>query len=287
MSNLNIYSEPTLNSPIMVMGLEGWMNGGNVSSGAVECLIGALGANSIADIPADGYYIYNFPGTMEVSSMFRPHTIIEDGIVEEYEDPTNIFWCSEKKDIIFFLGKEPNINWQNYTDAIFEFCQRFNIKTIYYLASVAGLVPHTRDSRYLCNVSDLEMKQKMDKYGLRFADYNGPANIVTHLLFNAPRHNIQIASILAEIPAYVHGRNPKCIESMARHISGILGLGLEFHELMQLGDELEKKLTEIISKKPELAKHISRLEQDYDNDIFDSEMTDLKDWLHKQGIRLD
>ena len=38
---------------------------------------------------------------------------------------------------------------------------------------------------------------------------------------------------------------------------------------------------------PSVSTRIQKLEEDYDSDIFDTEMGDLKDWLEQQGIRLD
>jgi len=38
---------------------------------------------------------------------------------------------------------------------------------------------------------------------------------------------------------------------------------------------------------PEVAGNIQKMEEDYDNQIFNSEMGDLKKWLQQQGIRLD
>ena len=43
----------------------------------------------------------------------------------------------------------------------------------------------------------------------------------------------------------------------------------------------------VVSEEPELAESVVKLEQDYDNDIFNNEMSDLKHWLHRKGIRLD
>ena len=89
------------------------------------------------------------------------------------------------------------------------------------------------------------------------------------------------------IPAYVQGRNPKCIEAVTRRLVGILGQQIELDDLRAIGDEFEKKLNDIVQEQPELANNIRKLEEDYDNEIFDSEMGDLKTWLQQQGIRLD
>jgi proteasome assembly chaperone (PAC2) family protein len=96
-----------------------------------------------------------------------------------------------------------------------------------------------------------------------------------------------MATLVALIPAYVQGRNPKCIEAVTRRLMGILGVQLDLEDLRTISDEFEKKLNDIVQEQPELAGNIQKLEEDYDNEIFDSEMGDLKTWLQQQGIRLD
>ena len=49
----------------------------------------------------------------------------------------------------------------------------------------------------------------------------------------------------------------------------------------------EKRLDELVAKRPELAELIRKLEGDYDSEIFDTQMGELKVWLQRQGIRLD
>lgn len=286
-SNLKIHETPRLNNPTLVMGFSGWMNGGEVSTGTIEAFVEGSDFKTLATIDSHGYYIYNFPGTMEVTSIFRPHCVVDDGIIEEFDEPVNIFWVSEKHNLLLFLGQEPNINWVDYANCIFAFCAKFDVGQVICLGSVAGLIPHTREPRYFCTVSDVLLKHEFKKMGFKFSDYNGPASIITYLIAHGASRNLRVASIVAEIPAYIHGRNPKCIESMARRVSAVLGLGIEFPQMRKLGDELEKKLNEVISSRHELSNHIQRLEQDYDNEVFDVEMSDLKDWLQKQGIRLD
>jgi len=42
-----------------------------------------------------------------------------------------------------------------------------------------------------------------------------------------------------------------------------------------------------VLEQPELAGNIGKLEEDYDNEIFNNEMGELKHWLEQQGIRVD
>ena len=81
---LNIYKRPKLNTPRMLLGFSGWMNGGDVSTGTVKCFIEKLGAERFANIEPEGFYIYSFPGSMEITALFRPHTKIKDGLIKSF-----------------------------------------------------------------------------------------------------------------------------------------------------------------------------------------------------------
>ena len=284
---LRIHRQAKLHDPRLLIGLSGWMDGGNVSTGTVKLLAEELDAQKLAEIEPEEFYIYNFPGSMELAAMFRPHTRIKNGLVLSCETPKNIFFCDEKNNLILFLGKEPNLRWAEYIDCIFSLCRKFGIKMIYFIGSVAGLVPHTRQPRFSCSVSDKKLKETMSQYGVRFSNYEGPASIITQLTTQAKQNDLGMATLVAEIPAYVQGHNPKCIAAVAKRLANILDLHLDLDKLRSIGEQFEKKLTEIVQAQPELATHISRLEEDYDNEVFDTEMGDLKEWLEQRGIRVD
>ena len=284
---LRIYKRPELNNPRLLVGLSGWMDGGQVSTGTVKCLIERLGAEKFAEIEPEGFYIYNFPGSMEVTSLFRPHTKIKDGLITSFDVPTDAFYCDRENDLILFVGKEPNLWWREFADCVFSLCSEFNVGMIYFIGSVAGLVPHTREPRLFCSVSDEKLKGTFEHYGIKFADYEGPASIITYLTANSREWNLNMISLVATIPAYVQGDNPKCIEAVTRRVAGILKLEIKLDDLSDVSDEFEKRLSKIVQEQPELASNIRKLEEDYDNEIFNNEMGDLRSWLEQQGIRLD
>jgi len=284
---LKIYKRPQISSPRLLLGFSGWMDGGEVSTGILKYLRGQLGAEEFARIESEGFYVYNFPGSMEISSLFRPYTKIKEGLINLYRVPENVFSCSEGNELILFSGKEPHCQWEAYAECIFSLCSQLGVKMMYFIGSVAGLVPHTREPRIYCSVSHQELKDDLQQYGIRFSNYEGPASIVTYLTSGCPQRELNMVSLVAEIPAYVQGRNPKCIERLARRLSGMLGLQLHLDDLRTKGEEFEKKLSEVVQRQPELAKNIQKLEADYDSEVFDNEMGELKSWLEQQGIRVD
>jgi len=283
---LRMYGVVELRNPRLLMGLSGWMDGGEVSTGTIKVLVDKLHAPRIAEIDHEGFYLYNVPGAMEVASLLRPRCRIRKGIIREFAFPENTFFGAQNEDLVLFSGKEPNMNWLDFGDCIFSLCRQLQVKSIYFIGSVAGLVPHTRDPMLFCSVSDAQMKPRFDSYGLKFSDYEGPASIITYLTTRAKENEVEMVSLVAAIPAYVQGANPKCIVAATRRMAGLLGIHVDLDDLQAAADEFEKKLSEAVQEQPELAENIVKLEQDYDNEIF-SEMGDLKHWLHQKGIRLD
>jgi predicted ATP-grasp superfamily ATP-dependent carboligase len=285
--HLNIEHEPSLIRPSMILGFTGWMDGGEVSTGTVQYLVNRLGATRFATIEPGGFYLYNFPGTMEFSALFRPHTKIENGLIHELEEPSNVFYSDGVNNLIFFLGKEPNLAWSDYAGAILEVCSRYGVQRMVFIGSVSGLTPHTRQPRFSCVISEERIKSCLEGMPIVLTDYTGPASIITYLSIQARKRGIEMLSLVAEIPAYLQGYNPRCVEAAIRCLSGIVGLHVEVEDLQELGDEFEKKVNEALQGQPDLLEKIQKLETDYDEQVFDTDLGDLKDWLKQQGIRLE
>jgi proteasome assembly chaperone (PAC2) family protein len=285
--NLQIYKRPQLTEPKLLMGFSGWMDGGDVSTGTIGHLIGRLAAKRFACIEPEGFYIESFVGTMEMAALFRPSARIEDGLVKSFMRADNSFYASTEENLILFVGQEPNINWKKYTECVFTLCSEYHIRQIYFIGSVAGLVPHTREPKIFCSVSSEKLKDQYHQLGIGFSNYQGPAGIVTYLVKTAQERNIDMTSFVATVPIYIQGRNPKAIYSAARRICALLKFKIELEELEEAANVFENKLNELVEKQPELTEIIHKLEGDYDSEVFDSELGDLKQWLQEKGIRID
>lgn len=287
MSEIAYFHEPKLRKSTLIMGFSGWMDGGDVSTGSMEYLKLKLGAVPFASLTENGFYILNFPGSMEYTSLFRPFVKMEEGVIQSFDYPKNIFSVDQERGIILFEGQEPNINWSRYADNLFELCQKFNVDMILFIGSVTGIIPHTREARITCSISNEKLRRLMDKKGFHFSNYEGPSSFVIYLLERCGHIGLDMISLIAEVPAYVQGYNPRSIETSVRCISGILGLQLDCEDLRVLGDEFEKRVTELVAKEPELMERVQQIEEIYDDEVFDSEMGDLKVWLQRRGVRLD
>ncbi|MBN2582836.1 MAG: PAC2 family protein [Planctomycetes bacterium] len=271
----------------MVLSLTGWMDGGEVSTGAVDYLIEKLHGEAFAEIEPEDFYIFNFPGSMEISALFRPDVKIEDGLIREFVMPSNVFYCSPEHPLVLFKGKEPHVRWDSFLECLLTVATRFGVRRIYFVGSYSGLTPHTREPRIYSSVSDASLKPELEQYGIRFSDYEGPGSIVTYLTTLAAARGVELATLVAEIPAYVQGRNPKCIEAVVRRLAAMLDLRIDLDVMRRASDLFEERLNAAILEREGLAEQIHRLEAEYDSELFNTEMGDLREWLEQQGIRLD
>jgi proteasome assembly chaperone (PAC2) family protein len=284
---LSVIDQPTMSGGSMVLGFNGWMDGGDVSTGTVDWFTRKLGALPVAEISPEGFYLYSFPGSMETAALFRPQIKIEEGLVVSVRPPANTFFCDTRSKVVLFNGVEPNLKWDEFAECIFAFAKRSGVTTIYFVGSYAGMVPHTREARISTIVSDIRLKPVLERYGLSFNNYEGPGSFSVYMTARARRHNLSMVDIVAEIPSYIQGPNPKAIQAVARKLQALLGLQLNLDDLQTLSDAWEQRVNEALESKNELIEFINKLEEAYDKEMFDTQLGDFKEWLEGQGIRLE
>jgi len=193
---LRIQYKPEITGSLLLVSFDGWMDGGEVSTGTVRYLVERRGARRFAEIDPSNFFLYNCPGSMEISALFRPHVRIEEGMIERLEQPRGAFYCSEEHKVVLFEGKEPNLRWQEYAECIFHVASMCEVGTFYFIGSVAGIVPHTRSPRFHCSVSDETLTRLFHTFDLHPSSYEGPASFVTYLMLLAQQRGIDIGKFV-------------------------------------------------------------------------------------------
>lgn len=271
---LRVHSCPSLSQATLVLAFTGWMDGGDVSTGTVRRLVGLLDAPVVAEIDPDPFYIFNFPGSMEIAALFRPIIRIEDGLISSLEMPANVFHAHPPANLLLFLGREPNLRWPTFADCVLEFAQRAGVRRMLFVGSFGGSVPHTREPRLHVTGSDATLLPEMTQYGLRRTGYEGPGSFSSYLMTRAPAAGLEMVSLAAEIPGYLQGRNPVCIEAVTRRLAKILQLPLELNELRAESTAWELEVSQLVEEDKKLARTVRRLEEAYDEELLHQEEGD-------------
>lgn len=272
MDTLDYFAEtPLLNDGTLILSFSGWMDGGDASTGTVDRLISLLNARPFAEIDPDPFYIFNFPGPMEIAALFRPEINIEDGIVQSVAMPRNEFYAAEDRNLILFKGSEPNLNWRRFGNQIFQVAKDCGVKRLLFVGSFGGSVPHTREPRMFVTCSNEELHAELKGVGLRRTNYAGPGSFMTWLMLQASAVEIEMVSLVAEIPGYLHGPNPYCLEAITRRLARILKLSLDLDELRAATNQWEDEVSAMVEETPEMVDRIRELEDDYDRELVELE----------------
>jgi proteasome assembly chaperone (PAC2) family protein len=254
----------------LLLALGGWMDGGSVSTGTVRHLMSDRSLVEVAHIPPAGFYIDNFPGSMELAALLRPHVEYENGVIKKFEMQKNEVHLDVASKLAFFIGREPNLNWVGFGDRVFEIAHHIGVTRIIFMGSFGGSVPHTREPRLFGAVSGEKSLPLLKQFGLRPTEYDGPASFATYLLARAPEEGIEMLSISVEIPGYLDGTNPLSIEAVARRLASALNVPVDLAALREASSEWEAQVTEAVAKDKRLAKTIKELQEQYDNELVEA-----------------
>lgn len=262
---------PRLEGATLVLAFTGWMDGGDVSTGTVRRLIDLLDATPFAEIDPEPFYIYNFPGSMEVTALFRPHIEIEDGLMTSIDFPANTFYYHEPANLVLFIGHEPNLRWRTFGDCVVQLAHDAGVSRILFVGSVGSSVPHTRDPRLYVTCSDAKLLPEMSQYGMRRTGYAGPGSFTSYLMTRAPSAGLEMVSLVAEIPGYLQGTNLSSIEAVTRRLAKILQLPLDLDSLRAASTEWELQVSSAVEEDEDLAATVRQLESDYDDELLKQE----------------
>jgi proteasome assembly chaperone (PAC2) family protein len=264
MAKLLLTHQPPLQAPYLLAGFAGWPDGGGVSTGVVDFLVSYLAAERIGEIPLDDLYIASSP-----SSASRPVVQIQQGLIQSLHFPVNEIYAwqsqSEAPDLILLQGIEPDLNWQEFVEAVMECVEVFGVQRVYTVGGYLDYAPHTRVPRISATVTHPELQKALSAYDVEQADYEGPTSIQSYLLAHCQSVGVEGIGLWAGTPSYIQGTYPKVVQVMLELLSRTWNLPLEFSMFEEQTAELESSLHEQIDSSPELAEYIKRLEQAYDS----------------------
>jgi proteasome assembly chaperone (PAC2) family protein len=266
---LRFADRPEVQDATLVLAFSGWMDGGDVSTGTVRRLVELTDADPFAEIDPEPFYIYNMPGSMDFAALFRPHIEIEEGLIKEFELPTSTFYSHESENLIFFVGREPNMRWRQYGDCIIHLAQQVDVRRILFVGSYGGTVPHTREPRLYVTCSEQRLLPEMQKYNVGKTAYEGPGSFTSYLMTQAPSAKLEMVSLVAEIPSYLQGNNPSCIEAVTRRLAKILKLPLQLDSLRTESTRWELEISSQVEEDEELSAEIRKLEVAYDDKLLE------------------
>ena len=139
MDNVAFDREPPPTLTTMVMAFGGWIDAGRAATGAVRHLIRDLGAERLALIDPEEFFVL----TQE-----RPEVRLRPDGEREIQWPRSEFFAwrglreAGGNGLLLFCGPEPHQRWRTYTKAFLDVAERCGVKRIVSLGALLAGAPH-------------------------------------------------------------------------------------------------------------------------------------------------
>lgn len=253
-----LHGSPVLESPVMVVAMEGWVDAGLGAANAVAALMG--------EPPADALVTFDGDHFLDLRAR-RPIVHIVDGIT------TSLEWAriqlrpghdARGADMVFLVGPEPDYHWREFVGDVVQLTVRLGVRLVVGLGAFPAPAPHTRPVR-LAATAPASSADLVAKVGLVQGELEVPAGVLAALELALGEVHVPTVSLWARVPHYVSAMPfPMASAALVDGLASVSGLSLDSTALQAAGDRARSQVDELIASNPEHAAMVAKLEEAID-----------------------
>ncbi|WP_201360500.1 PAC2 family protein [Dictyobacter formicarum] len=269
MSQIHYYNQPELREPIVVVAFGGWNDAADSATTAIKFLIDRWLPEKIAEIDAEDFFVF---------TETRPTIKYVDGVQRSITWPANQFFAHAEpefnRDVILFLGTEPQLKWKTFCAAFLDVCKKFHVSEVVFLGALLADVPHSITVPITGASADNDIMERLQEMDVNNSRYEGPTGMIGVLHDACHRAQISSATLWAAAPHYLAATpNIKVTAALLTYLNQFLSFGLDLHEIQSEAVRFEEQVTALVAKDPEAREYVRRLEEQIANgvDLDDSE----------------
>jgi proteasome assembly chaperone (PAC2) family protein len=275
MAFVQYLNEPELRNPVVVAAFAGWNDAADGATTAIKFLIDRWKPTKFAEIEPEEFY--DFTET-------RPMVHASKGVQRIISWPSNQFLAyvtpHGDRDIILYLGVEPQLKWKTFTSTFLEVCKRFNVAEVLLLGAFLANIPHSMEvpvSGLSSNPEKLERLLEIDVHSSR---YEGPTGMVGVLHDTFRNANILVSSLWAAAPHYLAATpNIKVTAALLTYLNTFLSFDLDLRDIQSDALHFEEQITKLVARDPEASAYVRKLEEQAANLLEEDDDEDDEDDL--------
>jgi proteasome assembly chaperone (PAC2) family protein len=223
---LSLRENVALNNSVMVIGLHGWGNAGQVSTYTLQYLINSFQAVNFGEIISDQYHNYQIE---------RPLVSINQGIIESYHPPKNelFYWKhpENKADLLFLRGSEPHLNWAEFASLILDLAMDQCVQRIFTIGGYLTDIASSNSLPISASMNNPKFVDELTQAEIILTNYSGPTSIFSELSWQAKSQSIDVISIWCGVPFYIKELFPPAVFQILKKIQRISDISIDFHAL--------------------------------------------------------
>lgn len=245
-----------LDSPIMLVCLDGWVDAGGVLERTGRALLGGPSV-LLAEFDADELVNYRAR---------RPIMHVDSGINTGVEWPKIEVVAVrdlDSRDVVVLTGSEPDRQWRRFSEAVVEMAQELGVRMVLSLGAYPAATPHTRD----VSLSAVGTTPKLvEQVGFLEGKLDVPAGVHAAIERACAAAGIPSVGLWAPVPHYIATEAfPAAVVALLRGLEQVGDRRFLTPELESEADAVNDRLDALVVGDEDRARMVGNLESHADN----------------------
>jgi hypothetical protein len=240
-------------SPVLVLGLEGWIDAGFAAATAVATLLEQIDTERYASFDAD---------ELMDRRARRPRLRLDDGVRSEitWSDPQVLVGVDRLgSGIAILTGAEPDYRWRAFSTAVADLAVEIGARLVVGLGGFPTATPHTRPVRLASTASSPALAHKV---GFIPGSIDVPAGIADVIGATCSEAGIPSVGLWARVPHYVAGMafTPAAL-ALLEGLAAVSGVLVDVDDLRESAAAARLRVDELIAQSSEHLAMVRQLEE--------------------------
>lgn len=253
---------PELHEPILVIGLEGWIDSGMGAVNAMSALTAGADAEVVATFDADRLLDHRAR---------RPIMHLVNGLITGLTWPTIELLAgtdSAGRDLLLLTGAEPDFEWQAFSETVVDLALEHECRMVVSLGAYPAPVPHTRDVNLSVTTSSAHLSDELHGYVRGTLDV--PGGIQSVIDVDANLAGVPALGLWAQVPHYVSTMPyPAASVALLDGLADVAGVDAHRGQLETDAAATRIRIDELVAENSQHQEMVAQLEEFVDQGLGD------------------
>lgn len=249
-------AEVRLDEPVLVMGMEGWIDAGLGGGAAMATLLEQVPNQVIVRFDTD---------VLLDQRARRPVLRIVDGVTSPLKWPEIELRAGEDRSgqsVLLLVGPEPDMRWKSFTSTVVSLATEMGVRLAVGLGAFPAPVPHTRPTRLASTATTEELATSV---GFVPGTIDVPAGIHAALERGFADAGVPAVGLWARVPHYAAAMPyPAASAALIEGLASVAGLTLHAGDLQTAAALTAQRIDELIANSEEHTAMVQQLEAQID-----------------------
>lgn len=254
----NIHTWPTLEHPVLVVNMEGWIDAGAAANNALGHLLGSMPHEVVATFDSDE--LIDFRAR-------RPTLRIVNGVHKELRWSAirmHVATNRTGRSMLILAGPEPDMRWHRFIAEVVGLASRLRVELVVGLGAFPAPVPHTRPVRLVGTSTDAALAASV---GFLPSSIDVPSGVQGALEVAFGEAGMKAVGLWARVPHYVAAMPyPAASAALLDGLAHMAEIEIDTRTLHAAAAAANQQIEQLIAASEEHAALVRQLEVQHDSE---------------------